>query len=148
MQFKDKQNRWITAGLFEETATRDKQFVIMTLDEARIKFVDCGDPTGVEFADAYLGGYAHWKDLKASKALEVHIAGWEEELEVRIKCTQLKRIDDLSLEGHFQASKFMHDAGWNKRKAGKPSKAEVQRETRIQSKLDAEWDKDIIDIKR
>jgi len=147
-RFKDTQNRWVTSGLFKETAATNKSFVIMTLDEGRERFIECGDPTGVVFADKWLGSYMQWVEIKSCKALAKHIREWEEELEARIRSGALLNIYDQAGDGHFQASKFLMDRGWEKRKAGKPSKAEVERETRVQAKVKEGWSNDISRIKR
>ena len=147
-KFKDSMNRWVTSGLFKETAITTDEFVLMTLDEARMKYLDCGDPTGYVFATEHLGGYKHWKALKNSSVLSPIIDEWEEELEVFIRSVELKRIGELSSTGHFQASKFLMDRGWQKRKPGKPSKEEVERETRVQAKMKEEYTADVQRIKR
>ena len=145
--FKDVGHRWVTVGLFKETAGPNKDYICMTLEEARIRFVECGDILGVVFADRYLGGYQHWKAIQASSLAPV-IAEWVEELEVRIRSKQLSSISVLADEGHFQAAKFLNDRGWEKRAAGKPSKNEVQRETRVQARMKEGFKADIARIKR
>jgi hypothetical protein len=146
--FKDSINRWVTTGLFKETAGQNKEFVCMTLQEARDKFMECGDILGIDFADQHLGGFQHWKNINASPVLQPIIADWVEELEVRIRSKQIKRIDTLAAEGQFQAAKFLADRGWEKRAAGKPSKEEVQRETKVQAKMKDSFSADIARIKR
>lgn len=79
-KFKDSMNRWVTRGLFKETAITTDEFVLMTLDEARKKYLACGDPTGYVFATEHLGGYKHWKALKNSPVLSpialFRLMGW------------------------------------------------------------------------
>lgn len=133
--FKDKMNRWVTAGLFKETCGTSTQYVLMSLDEAGTKFVSCGDMTGYVFANEHMGGFKHWCAMKASKALQPHIQDWEDELEMKIRSQALRRVNDTAKEGHFQANKFLADRGWQTRKAGRPSKAEVEREINKDKKL-------------
>ncbi len=121
--FKDIMNRWLTTGLFKETA-KNQSTVLMTLDEARERFVELRDVTGYKFATKYLGGYQHWKALQTSK-MATHIAEWEEELEVVLRCEGLERICVEAEGGHFQANKLLLDRGWQTRGAGRPSKREV-----------------------
>jgi hypothetical protein len=147
-KFKDSMNRWVTSGLFKELATRNPEFICMTLEEGRERFIACGDPTGIAFADKHLGGYQHWKALKNCKALERYIGEWEEELEVRLMADSLQSIIKSSENDHYQASKFLIDRGWKKRRAGKPTKDEVERETRVQAKLKESWNADVKRIKR
>lgn len=148
MVFKDRRGVWLTLGLFGDRATTFKEGVIWdTVDDARKAFVECGDPTGIVFADTYLGGFEHWKTLRDSKGLEVEIASWEEELEARIRSDNLLNIKVMAKE-QFQASKFLMDRGWEKRGAGKPTKEAVEKETRIQSKMRVSYLNDTKRIKR
>ena len=147
--FKDPiKNTWITSGLFKETAGPNKSFILFTVEEARKLFVQSGDPTGVVFADEHLGGYQHWKALKDCNPLKPYIAEWEEELEVRIRSKQLGNIMKQADEGHFQAEKFLMDRGWEKRGAGRPSKEEVERETRVQSAIKNDYKADVARINK
>jgi hypothetical protein len=120
----------------------------MTINEARERFVECGDLMGIDFADKYLGGYQHWKMIEASSALAPYIAEWREELEVRIRSAELKRIGGMAEKGHYQASKLLLDRGWSTQKAGRPTKEAVERETRVQAKMKDEWKADVVRIKR
>ena len=147
-RFKDIGNRWVTVGLFEETAGPNKDFICMTLAEGKARFMECGDLLGIEFADRHLGGYQHWKALMSSPTLLPVLSEWVEELEVRIRSKQLVTISGLADAGHFQASKFLSDRGWDKRPSGKPSADEVERETRVQVKMKDSFTADIARIKR
>ncbi len=146
--FKDTRGVWITLGLFGDTATTYKDGIIWdTIKEARTAFIECGDPTGITFADKYLGGYEHWLAVRSSKGLELEITSWEEELEARIRSQALLGIKAMALDS-FQASKFLMDRGWEKRGAGRPSKEAVDKETRVQSKMKVSYLNDINRIKR
>lgn len=46
--------------------------------------------------------------------------------------------------GSFQAAKWLADRGWDTRGAGRPSKAEVEREKQFQVTVDKEYSADII----
>jgi hypothetical protein len=132
--FKDKVNRWLTTGLFKETAVGNKDFAIMTLEEGRQRFVDLADMTGYKFSQKYLGGYSHWKALEAS-SFAPHIEDWREELEVKIRCEGLERISQEASEGHYQANKFLVDRGWDTRSAGRPTKLEVEKKVKRDAKV-------------
>jgi len=132
--FKDKGNRWLTTGLFAETAAGNKEFIIMTLEEGRERFVELKDMTGYKFANAHLGGYAHWKALENS-TFHCHIEDWKEELEVAIRCESLERIASEAEGGHYQANKFLADRGWDVREAGRPSKKEVEKKVNREAKV-------------
>ena len=132
--FKDSVNRWLTTGLFKETALGDKRFVIMTAVEGQELFVEMADMTGYKFANKYLGGYEHWKALEASN-FAPYIEQWREELEVATRCGALERISEEAAGGHFQANKFLADRGWDTRSAGRPSKLEVTKQVRKDAKV-------------
>jgi hypothetical protein len=145
-EFKDSRNVWATLSLFGDRAGPYKERVrFATFDEARVSFIDQEDPTGFLFSEKYLGGYAHWKALKAS-SLGPEIEAWEEELEVKMKCEALQVIKGMAAK-QFQAAKLLLDRGWEK-KAGRPTKASVDKETRVQSKLKLAYDKDASRITR
>lgn len=134
-KFKDSVGRWITVGLFEETAGPNKDFILMTIDEARKRFLETQDITGYIFAKLHLGGLQHWKALQASPVLAPLIEEWVEEMEVAKRSDALLRIEAEARGGHFQANKFLADKGWVNRPAGRPSKAEVEREMNKQTKI-------------
>lgn len=147
-KFKDQVGRWVTIGLFGDRAAAYKGSIIWdAIDDARKDFIECGDPTGIVFADKFLGGYDHWKAIKESKGLEEEIAKWEEELEARIRSDALRGIKGMSVDS-FQAAKFLMDRGWEKRGAGRPTKEQIEKETRIQSKMKDSYSADIVRIKR
>jgi len=148
MSFKDNAGRWVTLGLFKDKAGSYKGSVIWdSVDDARKDFIACEDPTGIAFADQYLGGYDHWIQLKQSKGMEEDIAKWEEELEARMRSKALLGIKAMS-EDHFQAAKFLMDRGWEKRGAGRPTNEQVQKEARVQAKIKDDYNADVIRIKR
>jgi len=132
--FKDKGNRWLTTGLFAETAAGNKEFIIMTLEEGRERFVELGDMTGYKFSNKWLGGYAHWKALEGG-TFHSHIDDWKEELEVAIRCEALERIAAEAEGGHYQANKFLADRGWDVREAGRPSRKEVEKKVNSDAKV-------------
>ena len=132
--FKDSCSRWLTTGLFKETAMGDKNFIIMTLEEGRKKFVELEDMTGYKFSQEHLGGYAHWKALEAS-TFAPHIEDWREELEVKLRCKALENIAAEASEGHYQANKFLADRGWDTRGAGRPSKLEKEKKVARDAKV-------------
>jgi hypothetical protein len=132
--FKDKMNRWLTVGLFKELSS-NPDTVIMTLDEARERFVELSDMTGYRFSQRYLGSWAQWQHLEASVNLAPEIKKWREELEVKLRCEGLERIVEESATGHFQANKFLVDRGWSTREAGRPSKLEVKKKIESDKKV-------------
>lgn len=146
--FKDAQGRWITSGLFKETAKGQAQFVLWTLDEAKALYIDCGDPTGYEFAATHLGGWKHWLILRGSPVMEGIIAEWEEELEAKLRAGAVRRIVDHSrTDKGYQAAKYLAEAGWKPKELGRPTREKVETEARIKNKMYAEFG-DVVEFKK
>jgi hypothetical protein len=138
-EFKDVVNRWLTAGLFYELNGKGTDFVRFTLGEndrvvgkvtlKAIKklYMSCSDPTEYEFANKYLGGWAHWKELQECEGLKPYIAAWRDEFEIKIRAEAIKQIAVLAKSDKgYQAAKFLADCGWKTRPAGAPSKEEKE----------------------
>ena len=153
--FKDSCNRWLTSGLFYEARQQDAKFALYTLGEEdrtvdgkkllAIKplFVACEDPTEYEFANRYLGGWSHWKEIQASEVMKPYIAVWREEQEIRLRANAIKQIATLAhSEKGFQAAKFIADRGWKVRNAGAPSKEEVEGMKAVEKAINKEFTSD------
>lgn len=133
--FKDKMNRWITSGLFEETALNSKEFVLFTMEDAKNKFVECNDMTGYIFAKKHLGGWQHWKALLASPVLRDYIEEWMDELEVKVRSEAILRLQEDAAKGNYNSNKYLADRGWDLRKAGRPSKEEIEKNINKETKM-------------
>ena len=135
MKFKDVMGRWITSGLFKETAQK-KDYIVYTLDEARKLFIEMNDPTGYLFANTALGGWKHWLALKESPALAHHLLQWEEELEIKIRAEGLQRVYEESRgDKGYQAAKYLVEAGWKKKGVGRPSSAAIKKESTLRANI-------------
>ena len=139
-KFKDIMGRWITSGLFKETAQK-KGYIIYTIDEARAFFIECNDPTGYLFAITFLGGWKHWLALQESPALAHHLLQWEEELEVKMRSENLQLVvQEAKGEKGYQAAKYLVEAGWKKKEAGRPSKASIKKESKLRASIYDEFE--------
>lgn len=160
--FKDPvTGNWYTQALFLELSYNNKDNVMYTLKEHDVEveingelrllpsikrlFVECGDPTEYLFATTYLGGWAHWKRIcEKTKALHPYIEEWREELEVKLRSQGIQQMAEHARgEKGMQASKWLAEKGWEEKKRGAPSKAEKERELKIQSKIHQEVDDDL-----
>jgi len=103
------------------------------------------DPTEYFFADKYLLGWQHWKRICKNVVLSKYIEDWREELELKLRAQAVRALRDMtaSENGNFQAAKFLADRGWDKRGAGRPSKAELERRAAIGERVDEEFAADI-----
>lgn len=103
------------------------------------------DPTEYTFAEKHLLGWQHWKRLCENKAIAKHIEEWREELELKIRSQAVRDMMNMcaSESGNYSAAKFLADRGWEKRAAGRPSKAEKDKHLRIEEKIEKEFAADV-----
>jgi hypothetical protein len=107
-------------------------------------YLEIADPTEYEFAQACFLGWNHWQRLCENKAVRKHIDEWRYELEVKLRSRGVKAAMLAAYGGNFQASKWLADRGWDTRGAGRPSKADVEKETKIQAAISEEYSADIL----
>lgn len=152
--FKDSGGRWRTKSLFYEAndyqiedalftlGEEDKTVKGKTLISLRKRFVEADDPTGYIIANEYLGGYAHW-DAICKSTVRKEVEKWQDELEVKLRCIGLSNTIKSAKSGNFNAAKFLAERGWSKPKAGRPTKDDIARETKIQAALHNELEDDL-----
>lgn len=109
-------------------------------------YLECADPTEYDFATTYLLSWKHWLRLCENKALRVHIDEWRDELEIKLRSSAIKYILSTSQGplANVQAAKWVADRGWSTRGAGRPTKAEVEREKKIAASIVDEYSADIV----
>lgn len=141
-QFKDYKNRWRTQTLVYElvvdkdskhpyyytVADKDRTLpdgtVLLSLKRL---YLEISDPTEYEFATQVLGGWAHWQRFTVNKAMSKYIAEWREELEAKMKSKGVSALISLSTSDKgMQAAKYLAECGWKAKKAGRPSKAQIE----------------------
>ncbi len=155
---RDDRGRPITQSLFLEIGYTD--FAVFTLKEDDYEYkgkvypslkklyLEFEDPTEYAFATKYLLGWQHWKKMLGNKQIASEVDEWREELELKLRSQAVKDMIDQSAEGgSFQASKWLVDRGWDKRPAGRPSKAEQKKEQRLKERVDNEFGADILRLK-
>ena len=149
----DDRGRPLSQSLFLEVGYTE--FAVYTTKEDDYKYkgkvypslkrlyLEHEDPTEYSFAAKYLLGWQQWKKICGNKQLLVHIDEWREELELKIRSQAVRDVIDMSAEsGSFQAAKWLADKGYDKRPAGRPSKKEALKESRIKEKLNSEFEQD------
>lgn len=107
-------------------------------------FLEMEDPTEYEFATTYLLGWKHWLRLNENKAIRVHIDEWRAELEVKLRCKGVKSMMLAAKSGNYQAAKYLADKGWETRGAGRPTKAQIEHELQVATKVDNEFKADVV----
>ena len=146
-----------TQSLFVETnGTTDEP--IMTLREVDIEYngtvlpslrkiyMETADPEEYEVAIKVLGSWEHWTRFFGNKKIMKYINQYRNELEVKIRSGAVKAMIKTAVEDGSKgtsAAKYIAEKGWNKRKAGAPSKIEVKRELAIQTGIDEELEQDL-----
>lgn len=152
----DTMGRPLTQSLFLECGYNTQYAVFTFNDEDKTYdgriypslkklYLQCEDPTEYQFAKKYLLGWSHWKRLNENKMLREQFDEWREELEIAMRSEAVQAIRDMTADGsNFQAAKWLADRGWDKRGAGRPSKAEKEREARINDRIGSELDADVL----
>jgi hypothetical protein len=143
----------LTQGLFLEIGYKDYA-VYTTKDDdhdynGRIYpslkrlYLEMEDVGEYEFATTYLLGWNHWQRLCANKEVMKHVQEWRDELEIKLRSKAMKTIFlKAQTEQGINAAKWIAERGWDKRKAGRPSKDEVQKQARIEADLYKEFEED------
>jgi hypothetical protein len=155
-QFFDDKGRILTSSLFLET-NYDTNVALYTLKDydhtyqgkvypslGRL-YIECEDPTEYSFAKKHLGSWAQWQRMLENKVLREYINMWREELEIRLRSQAIQNMIDMatSEDGNFSAAKYLAEYGWEKRKAGRPSKEEVDRHIAVEAKISQDFSSDI-----
>lgn len=150
----DSTGRPLTQSLFLEIGYTD--FAVFTLKDQDFDYngkllpslkrlyLELEDPTEYEFANTYLLGWRHWKRMNENKILKKHFEEWREELEYRMRSKGVRSLLKSATNGNFQAAKFFVDRGWDKRQAGRPSKAELEKEKAFQERVSEEYGGDVV----
>ena len=107
-------------------------------------YLEVADPTEYLFAKEHLLGWRHWQRLCENKLIRNHIDEWREELEVALRCQAIGDALNAAKTGNFQAAKWVADRGWISRGAGRPTKADVEHEKKIQSRINEEYNGDVV----
>lgn len=158
---KDRFGRSRTVSLFVETVrpTLDNYQPIFTLKEDDVE-IDGKEYLSLkkiymsynhipeleyDFAMDTFGSWEIWQDFQNNRTLRAHIAKWRAEMEIKLRATAIKDMISVSQSGgpsSAAAARWLAEKGYiPKHERGRPSKAEVARETKIQAGI-----KDTLDI--
>lgn len=146
-KFKDAKGRWLTQGLFFETAQTDKYLVYTLRDECskglpslKHLYLDMLDYTEYRFANKHLGGWEHWQRLCDNALIGREIAKWREELEVKLVAEGLLQITDIARDetnkGRLTAARFLAERGFKpKESVGRPTKKQIEAKKGLDNKV-------------
>lgn len=153
-QFLDTSGRPLTQSLFLELGYRDEAIYTLKdhdyeykgrkLKSIRKVYLETADPTEYQFATENFLSWDHWNRICANKQIAAHINEWREELEVKLRSNAVRMNIAAAQAGNYQAAKWVADRGWATRAAGRPSKAEVAKNLKIESEIANEYGADVI----
>jgi hypothetical protein len=98
-----------------------------------------------DFAMATFKSWETWVRITNNSRIRNIIAEWREELDVKLKADAIRAMVEASKgtsAAATTAAKYLADKGYSQRKAGRPSKEEITRETRIAAGISKELDSD------
>ncbi len=147
--FHDSVGRYVCAGLFLEMQDTNN-YAIYTSKRRDVEqdgvlypslyriYMNYDHTPGFEydFANDYLDGWTHWLKLCEVVQCQKMVKSWRDELEIKIKSSNLKQIISATFSENpnisFNANKWLADKGWkDKEMKGRPTKAMIEREAKI-----------------
>lgn len=93
-------------------------------------YLEAEDVTEYIFATKYFINWEHWERICKNGLLAPHVQRWREDLARYLEAIGIQEvINAATTDNNFQAAKWLAEKGWTKeqRKAGRPSKTEVDR---------------------
>ena len=125
---------------------RDYEYKGRTYPSLKRLYLEMGDVTEYKFATTYFLNWKHWKRISQNSAIAPVVEELREELEFKLRSEAILDVIGDS-ERSFTATKWIADKGWGKRPAGRPKKAETEREANMVGRLDQEFNDDIARMK-
>ena len=116
------------------------------LEEWRERFVAIADPTEYRAAIDLVGSWAEWQRFKKEwkEFRDVILIEWLAEVEIKLRSEAIGNMCEQALDPKgTAAAKWIAEGRYKPRKVGAPSKAEVQRQAKIQASIDDEVEDDI-----
>lgn len=148
--FKDSLGRYRTSSLFYEYAIKgmtprwtiqdqSRKVGNVTYPSLKVLYMDMDHIpyNEFEFAEIHFGSWEHWNRISndSNKNLVAMFTGWRIEMEVKLRAAALKQIIKEGKTGGasaLAAAKYIAEKGYDKR-AGRPTKAAIAKETKVQS---------------
>lgn len=153
-KFIDSGGRFLTQSLFLELGYGENSVYTLKDYDYEYKgnvypslkrlYLEMEDTTEYDFANTHLAGWKHWQRMCENKAILIHIEEWRFELELKLRARAVRQMLDLASTGSYQASKWIADKGWDVRGAGRPSKAEKEKNKAIEGRIADEYSGDVL----
>ena len=110
---------------------------------AHCLYMETEDPTEHTFGTKYFASWKHFQLIAKTPWMRKYLDSWREEMEVMLAAKGVRKQIELTEKGNQSAGKFLAERGWKqKRRAGGPSKAEKERELKIETRLEKELSDD------
>ena len=116
------------------------------LEEWRKQFVAIADPTEYNAAITLAGSWSEWQRIKREwpEFRDKILIDWLAEVEVKLRSEAIGNLCQQALDPKGSAAaKWIAEGSYKPRKVGAPSKAEVDRQIKIQASINDEVEDDI-----
>ena len=116
------------------------------LEEWRKQFVAIADPTEYNAAITLAGSWSEWQRIKREwpEFRDKILIDWLAEVEVKLRSEAIGNLCQQALDPKGSAAaKWIAEGRYKPRKVGAPSKAEVERQIKIQASINDEVEDDI-----
>lgn len=122
---------------FSEEGTLD-------LEDWHKLFIELCDPTEYTAALALVGSWPEWQRFKKEWGVfrDEILVGWLAEVEVKIRSNAIRKVID-SATTDTKAAQWLAESKHVPKRAGKPSKAEVERQAKIEAGVRNEVEDDV-----
>jgi hypothetical protein len=159
-RLKGKNGGYITQSLFLELSYDNPQYALFTLNgedrmykgqnmiSLKALYLEMEDIVGYTFANTYLYDWQHWERMKKNKRIGTEILKWEEELDIKMRSNAVRAINEKADDGHMEAAKYIAEAKWKQRGAGRPTNLDKQNHLKLIEKVDDEFNNDVAQFKR
>lgn len=129
-KFLDGSGKRVILQLFKEFARPDVKFKpVYTLKECKQVYLECRDPSEYSVAQALLGDWEHWQEVRNHVLIKPHVDKWADELDVKLRSEAIMQLKiHAKSQGGIAAAKWLAEKGYtsdaNKKNVGRPKKEE------------------------
>lgn len=111
------------------------------LNDWRAKFIEIGDPTEYQAAIALVGSWKEWCRFKKEwGAFSSIVDDWVCEVEIKLRSDAVRKLASMPDAG---SQKWIAEGKYQVKKAGRPSKAQIEREAKIEAGVIKENDEEV-----
>lgn len=116
------------------------------LEDWRRRFVSTADPTEYQAAIELVGTWKEWQSFKKQwkEFRDVILIEWLAEVEIKLRSESIRNLTIQAMDSKgAAAAKWLAEGKYKPRKVGAPSNAEIEKQAKIQSRIDDEVEDDI-----